>query len=199
MIADNHNPVVTVLPAPDGYEAHQLSGRVRVSIWLKLCPWWWTLNTLEPSAPDWYLPSEANWRRQIKWWCRNPMDSLFSYVLGVKDYDYVIRGKSPLDAGTPADAGLTGFKWSVIEMPIGLRWGVAVAALIMTVALAWIAASAASVIVSAALLAYFLPFAVLRLPAVSYAGHRVLWYIGWQWEGQLGAKLVLRKSSVQGF
>lgn len=192
----NHDPIVTELSALDGYEAHALSGRTRVSILNKLNPWWWMLNTLEPTAPGWYLPDLPDRKRQVLWWLRNPFDGFTSYVAGVKDYDYTIRGKSPLDAGTPADAGKTGFKWSLIEMPIGLRWIIAFAALAAAIAAALLLGgwAWAALVVSAT---YFLPFAVLRLPAIAYAGGRVLWYVGWQWEGQLGAKFVIRGSTVQ--
>ena len=152
MTDPNHDPVVIDLPASVGYQRQILFGRTRISWTKKINPWWWLQNDHEPLAPDWYHPEWPEWRRNF-WFnvIRNPLSNFSAYVIGVKDRDYVIRGTWPVDAGTLADVGLTGWKWSLIE----LGW--------------------------------------LRLPFVGYASKRILFYTGWAWEGNLGAKFVVRK------
>jgi hypothetical protein len=196
-MTDNHNPDVTWLVADRaGVQVARLSGRTRVSILAKLDPLFWLGNDVDPVPPDWFEIGGPQWWRAAAWLLRNPMANFMAYVIGVKDYDYTIRGRYPLDEGTPADVGLTGWKWSVIEMPFGLRWGVAVAVLLAALAAAlwfggavWIFAAVAA--------AYFLPFALLSLPCVAYAGARIRFYLGWRWEGSFGAKFNIVGSDVQ--
>ncbi|NEW96662.1 hypothetical protein [Rhodopseudomonas sp. BR0G17] len=151
----NHNPTVTPLPATAGRQAQRLSGRRRYPLTAKINPMWWFQNDLEPQPPEWFKPGAAAWWRALAWAIRNPLSNFTAYVVGVKDRDYEIAGTDPLDAGTLADVGRTGWKWSVIRL------------------------------------------GPLRLPFVGYAGPRVLFYAGWAWEGNLGAKFNLRRSSVQ--
>lgn len=113
----NHDPIVTELPAALGYQAQQLSGRQKVSIWKKINPWWWMLNDHEPEAPAWYHPEWPNWFRTFMFnGIRNFFSNFSAYVVGVKDRNYVIRGTYPVDSGTLADIGLYGWKWSIIEL-----------------------------------------------------------------------------------
>lgn len=117
MADPNHDPIVTELEAAPGYQAQQLSGRVKVSIWKKLNPLWWALNDHEPEAPYWYHPNWPNWFRTFMFnGVRNFFSNFSAYVVGVKDHNYVIRGTYPVDAGTLADIGKTGWKWSIIEL-----------------------------------------------------------------------------------
>lgn len=153
----NHDPIVTELPAALGCQAQQLSGRQKVSIWKKINPWWWLQNDLEPTAPSWYHPEWPIWLRDFAFnVVRNPLSNFTAYVLGVKDRDYVIRGTYPVDCGTLADIGQTGWKWSLIELKY------------------------------------------VKLPFISYAGKYILFYLGWAWEGNIGAKFVIRGSKIQG-
>lgn len=152
MTDTNHDPVVIDLPAEPGYQAQQLSGRIAVPWTKKINPIWWLQNDLEPVAPANYHPDWPTWARNFVYnFIRNPLSNFSAYVIGVKDRNYVIRGTDPVDAGTLADVGRTGWKWSLIDLG------------------GWV-----------------------RLPFVGYAGPRVLFYVGWAWEGNLGAKLALR-------
>lgn len=128
--------------------------RVTYPLSKKLNPIWWVQNLAEPSPPDWYKPNQNQKWRYVSWYCRNPLQNMGRYVLGVCDRNYSIRGTSPVLATMFSDANInkTGWKWSIIS----LTW--------------------------------------LRLPFICYESDQFTFYIGWQWWGFFGIKLVFNKT-----
>jgi hypothetical protein len=76
--------VETITLSQDGSQA-TITGRKRASLWKKMNPVWWFMNTAEQTVDEapWYLPALPYWQRWLYWGIRNPLQNLRAFVLGV--------------------------------------------------------------------------------------------------------------------
>jgi hypothetical protein len=76
----------------------EISGRIPISLYLKLNPIWWFGNNAEQNLAQapWYEPDRPQWLRAVLWNLRNPLQNLRSFVLGVQDRNYRVVGRAPV-------------------------------------------------------------------------------------------------------
>jgi hypothetical protein len=95
-----------------------ISGRVKVSLWLKFNPIWWFFNDAEQNLAqaEWYNSDLPQWQRALLWHLRNPLQNFRAFVAGVADKNYTVRGRPPVmtiqrnDLFPPE----TGWQWCVL-------------------------------------------------------------------------------------
>lgn len=102
-------------------ESYTFTGRTRVPLSKKLNPIWWLGNDaeqiLDDGTTDWYMPGKPQWMRRLFWEFRNPLQNFRSFVVGVQDKNYTVRGKTPVltvqrnDLSPPE----LGFQWCVLS------------------------------------------------------------------------------------
>ena len=95
-----------------------ISGRVKVSLWLKFNPIWWFFNDAEQNLAhaEWYNSDLPQWQRAVLWNLRNPLQNFRAFVAGVADKNYTVRGRSPVMTVQRNDlfAPETGWQWCVL-------------------------------------------------------------------------------------
>src|SRR3954452_12911567 len=110
--------VETITLGQDGSRA-TITGRERASLWKKMNPVWWFLNSAEQTVDEapWYLPNLPYWQRWLYWGIRNPLQNFRAFVLGVSDTNYSVIGRAPVmcvqrDDLLPPE---TGFQWCMLH------------------------------------------------------------------------------------
>lgn len=96
-----------------------ITDRTPIAWTKKINPWWWLWNDVQP-FPDPGQVKHTGWLGQLEWWVRNPCANFVGFVIGVNDRNYRIIGTAPVWAGSLRDVGRTGWKWSVIDIGLGL-------------------------------------------------------------------------------
>jgi hypothetical protein len=95
-----------------------ISGRVKVSLWLKFNPIWWFFNNAEQNLAhaEWYNSDLPQWQRAVLWNLRNPLQNFRAFVAGVADKNYTVRGRPPVMTVQRNDlvAPETGWQWCVL-------------------------------------------------------------------------------------
>ena len=95
-----------------------ISGRVKVSLWLKFNPIWWFFNDAEQklAQAEWYNSDLPQWQRALLWHLRNPLQNFRAFVAGVADKNYTVRGRPPVMTVQRNDlfAPETGWQWCVL-------------------------------------------------------------------------------------
>lgn len=89
-----------VFPVINGQQRARVTGRVRVPASVRLNIFG---NSAEPaSAPKqaWFEPGQDEWKREVSWAFRNPMENFKRYVIGVCDQNYEVIGEAPVLATT---------------------------------------------------------------------------------------------------
>ena len=96
-----------------------VTGRTNVPWFYKINPIWWFKNDVEQrlndGTTDWWAPGYPEWIRRLTWEFRNPIQNLRSFVLGVQDKNYTVRGRAPVMTSQRDDLGETGWQWSVLS------------------------------------------------------------------------------------
>lgn len=101
-------------------------GRTRVPSWFN--PWYWILlNDEDRTAPEAvngvpYWAGWPQWWRNFMWWWRNPAANFMEYVIGFRDRNYLYEGDAPVEDGTLADSGKTGWKNATLTLDDGRRF-----------------------------------------------------------------------------
>jgi hypothetical protein len=95
-----------------------ISGRAKVSLWLKFNPIWWFFNDAEQNLAhaEWYNSDLPQWQRAVLWNLRNPLQNFRAFVAGVADKNYTVRGRPPVMTVQRNDlfAPETGWQWCVL-------------------------------------------------------------------------------------
>jgi hypothetical protein len=90
-----------------------------ISIWKKLNPIWWLLNSDDPIEDEPQMwPDKSLWLRHILWFLRNPAANFMCYIIGVKDYSPIAIGFEP-NSNWRSDGRK--FKWLLIHPTRGWK------------------------------------------------------------------------------